>query len=66
MGKPGHDFTVKIFLTADQFIALQHEAQNNDVSQSSFVRRLLVDYFNAQAKQYAGRRSTDTPEPEQE
>jgi len=66
MGKPGHDFTVKIFLTADQFIALQHEAQDNDVSQSSFVRGLLVDYFNHKARAYMSRRSTDMHEQEQE
>ena len=42
MAKPGHDIIVKVGLTADQYLELQRIAESEDVSQSSFMRSLLV------------------------
>lgn len=66
MGKSGHDYTVKIFLTAEQFVSLQHMAEDEDVSQSSFLRKLLLDRINSQAKDYAKRDRFDMTTQEQE
>lgn len=43
MSKPGHDIIVKVGLTPDQYLALKLMADDEDIPQSSFMRRLLID-----------------------
>lgn len=43
MSKPGHDIVVKVGLTADQYLHLVRMAEDDDVTQSAFMRRLLVE-----------------------
>jgi len=66
MGKPGHDYTVKIFLTDEQFVALKHMAEDQDVSQSSFCRRLLINHIKSVASEYAKQAGVDMTNQEQE
>ncbi len=41
--KPGHDVVVKVGLTADQYLHLVRFADDDDVTQSGFMRRLLIE-----------------------
>lgn len=49
MSKPGHDILVKVGLTADQYLHLVRMAEDEDVSQSAFIRRLLNDRIRSDA-----------------
>lgn len=49
MSKPGHDIIVKVGLTADQYLDMQRLADANDISQSAFIRSLLVDAIRLDA-----------------
>lgn len=67
MSKPGHDIIVKVGLTADQFLHLVRMAEDDDITQSAFMRRLLLVRIRSDA-QFAMDQSSDampTPAPDQ-
>lgn len=47
MSKPGHDIVVKVGLTADQYLHLVRMADDVDMTQSAYMRRLLIDRITA-------------------
>lgn len=49
MAKPGHDIVIKVGLTADQYLHLVRMAEDEDVTQSAFMRRLLLDRIRSDA-----------------
>jgi hypothetical protein len=67
MSKPGHDIIVKVGLTADQYLHLVRMAEDDDITQSAFMRRLLLVRIRS-AAQFALDQSADAmpiPAPDQ-
>lgn len=50
MSKPGHDIIVKVGLTADQFLHLVRMSEDEDLTQSAFMRRLLIERIRSCAQ----------------
>ncbi len=57
--KPGHDVVVKVGLTADQYLHLVRFADDDDVTQSAFMRRLLIERIRIAAN-VAAQSSSET------
>ncbi len=55
MSKPGHDITIKVNLTHEQYWSLVNAASEDDVSHSSFMRRLLISDIKSRAHDAAKR-----------
>ena len=67
MANPGHDFRVVVLLNADEFLAMKHSAEEEGISQSSFIRSLLKKDSRARALQLVcdERREHDSAEAAQ-
>lgn len=63
MSKPGHDIVVKVGLTADQYLLLVRMAEDEDVTQSGFMRRLLVERIRNDAQHALATSECATPYP---
>lgn len=63
MSKPGHDIVVKVGLTADQYLLLVRMSEDEDITQSGFMRRLLVERIRSEAHDAASASECATPLP---
>lgn len=63
MSKPGHDIIVKVGLTADQYLHLVRMAEDDDITQSAFMRRLLLTRIRSDAQSALDQSADAMPTP---
>lgn len=63
MSKPGHDIVIKVGLTADQYLHLVRMAEDDDVTQSAFMRRLLLERIRSDAFSVMQQHTDAMPSP---
>ncbi len=63
MSKPGHDIIVKVGLTADQYLHLVRMAEDDDITQSAFMRRLLLIRIRSDAESALNQSADAMPTP---
>lgn len=66
MSKAGHDIVVKVGLTADQYLHLVRMADDEDITQSGFMRRLLINRIRLEAHDAVASSTDAMPAPAQD